>query len=172
MRNAPDRAQLQIRLLEAKDVEPICRIDAELSGTDRGELLKKRLSRALMPGRVNISLVAVDDGQVVGFVLGDVVVGDYGSVDAMANLDTIGVRKAFQHKGVALQLLQAFANNLRALRVEHVHTQVGVQDWELLRFFGRVGFRQAQVIPLVLDVTDARRLEWDDPESPAAASRE
>lgn len=156
---------IEVRLLEARDTDDIVRIDAELSGRNRRELLRRRLDRALAPGRVATSLVAVVDRSVVGYVLSDVVVGAYGAVEASATLDTIGVTRAYQHHGVAKRLLRAFVNNMRALRVEKINTQVNVAEWPLLRFFTRVGFQQAQAVPLELDVMGARTTQWLDAEA-------
>lgn len=148
--------------MEGRDLEAIVRIDAQITGRPRNEILRRRLDRATSPGKVSTSLVAEHQGQVVGFVLGDVLVGEFGAAEEVATIDTLGVAPAFQGAGVACRLLHAYATNLRALGVERIRTLVGIEDWRLMRFFTRAGFGLAQMAPLQLDLTGAPAQAWLD----------
>ncbi|MBI3181481.1 MAG: GNAT family N-acetyltransferase [Myxococcales bacterium] len=162
---------MEIRQMEARDVDAVVRIDGQISGRPRNEILRRRLGLALAPGRVTTSLVAESDRQVVGFILGDVLVGEFGATAQVATIDTIGVSPLFQGSGVAWRLLRAYANHVRALGVERIQTLVPVEDWRLLRFFTRAGFGQSQLLPLALDLSGIQAGQWldsDEDDAPCA----
>ncbi len=157
-----DHYAVEIRVLERGDLNAVLDIDAQHSGRRRDEILKRRLERAFEPGRMVISLAATVEGQLVGFLLGDVLVGEFGVTDQTASIDTVGVRQDAQGEGIARRLLRAYANHVRALGVERVQTQVAVANPGLLHFFSRAGFLHAQVVPLELDLGAVRPGQWDD----------
>jgi ribosomal protein S18 acetylase RimI-like enzyme len=162
--SAHPRLPVEIRVLERKDLESALAIDAGHSGRRRDQILKRRFEQIFEPGRVMTSLAAEWHGELVGFVLGDVLIGEFGSTDQSATIDTIGVRREFQGSGVAQRLLHAYVNNVRALGVERIQTQVAVSNSGLLGFFSRVGFRHAQSVPLELDLDQLRPGQWDGAE--------
>ncbi len=54
---------------------------------------------------VPASLVAEEaDGTVVGFVMGELFMGEYGIFQEEATLDTIGVEPTCQHRGIAITM--------------------------------------------------------------------
>ena len=66
--------------------------------------------------------------------------GDFGRVGAVAALDTIGVSPAFAGRGYGAAVLAQLLDNLAALRVERVETEIARTAFELLRFLYRAGF--------------------------------
>lgn len=161
---------IEIRIMEAKDLAAVLRIDAQISGRKRDEILKRRFERALGPGRVATSLVAESERQVVGFILGDVMVGEFGATERAATIDTIGVSPDFRGTGVSSRLLRAYVNHVRALGVERIQTFVSVDDWRLLRFFTGAGFAHAQTVPLSLDLSGVQPGQWQDSDRDDAPS--
>lgn len=152
---------VEIRILDRKDLDAVLDIDAQHSGQRRDELLKRRLERAFEPGRLSTSLVAEQQGQVIGVILGEVLVGEFGATDPSAIIDTLGVRQGLEGMGVARRLLQAFVNNVRALGVERVQTHVAISNAQLLSFFSKAGFLHAQAVPLQLDLASLRAHQWE-----------
>ena len=89
-----------------------------------------------------------EDGTVVGFVMGEIYMGEYGIFQEEARLDTIGVDPAYQHKGVGEQLVTEFMDHLRSLGVQKVNTLVDWNDSNLIRFFSANRFIPSRTINL------------------------
>lgn len=133
-----------VRVLRESDYEQVVRIDARITGQDRGEYLRRKFDEALNESAITVSLVVEDDGFVVGFAMARVDFGDFGHVGATAALDTLGVHPGFAHKGLARALLTQMVDNLAALHVERLETEVSADAFELLRFLHRFGFAPGQ----------------------------
>lgn len=130
----------EIRALSAQDLEGIVRIDRRHTGRDRGSYLRHALAEALAENGIRVSLAAVVDGAVAGFVMARVDRGDFGRAEPVAILDTIGVDPLHQGKGIGRALLSQLFVNLAALRLERVETVVAYADLALRAFFARAGF--------------------------------
>ena len=95
------------------------------------------------------SLVAEDkDGTVVGFVMGEIYMGQYGIFQEAATLDTIGVDPAYQHQGIGEQLLTEYIDHLRKLGVKKINTLVDWNDSRLIHFFSANRFSPSKTINL------------------------
>ena len=136
-----------VRHLREGDLEMVCRIDRQVTGRDRTEYLKRKVDEALHESAIAVSLVAEDDGFVVGFGMVRVDYGNYGHVEPTASLDTIGVNPGFAHKGFARAILTQMIDNLSALHVERLETEVAREDFDLLRFLYRFGFGPSSRLP-------------------------
>ena len=93
-------------------------------------------------------VVEIQDGTVVGFVMGEIYMGEYGIFQEEATLDTINVDPEYQHKGIASRLLNEFIDHLRQLGVKKVSTLVGWNDARLMTFFGANHFSPSKTINL------------------------
>lgn len=149
---------IEVRLLRSDDLEAVVRIDAQAWGKPRRDYYRLRLERALVDTSVRISLAAVADGRVVGFLLGSVFYGDFGVPEPVATIDAIGVDDAHARHGVGRSLWKQLATNLKGMRIDRVQTQVEWSSFELLAFFHKLGFKPAS--RLCLD----RNLEFDKDE--------
>ena len=132
-----------VRVLRESDYDQVVRIDGKITGQDRSEYLRRKFDEALTESAITVSLVVEDDGFVVGFAMARVDLGDFGHVDATASLDTIGVDPGFAHKGFARALLTQMVDNLAALHVERLETEVADDAFSLLVFLHRFGFRSS-----------------------------
>src|SRR5660397_235490 len=100
---------------------------------------------------VPVSLVAEkEEGSVVGFVMGELFIGEYGISQEEATLDTIGVDPDCQHKGVGEQLIKEFVDHLKRVGVGSVTTLVRWDDPNLIRFFSANNFKPSETINLEL----------------------
>jgi len=91
-----------------------------------------------------MSLVAEDDGFPVAFAMARVDFGDFGHLGACASLDTIGVDPRFASHGFGGALLAQMIENLAAVHVERLETEVAPESFELRRFLQRSGFAPSQ----------------------------
>lgn len=143
------RDRVEVRLLQAKDLEQVVRIDRNVSGSDRQLYMQHALDEALRDSAIRISLAAIKDGTVAGFVMARADLGDFGRAEPVAVLDTIDVDPGHAHGGIGRALLSQLFVNLQALRIERVETMVAADNLGLLRFFYGVGFEPAQRLALV-----------------------
>jgi len=146
-RLAGDR--VDVCVMDWDDLRDVVRIDRAITGRDRQVYMKQQLAEAMQDSAVRVSLTARLDGVIGGFVMARVDLGDFGRVEPVAVVDTIGVDPAFAHRGVGRALLAQLFANLGALRIERVETIVAPGDLALLGFLYDVGFAPSQRLPFV-----------------------
>ncbi len=150
---ALSRDRVPVRTMTEDDLPGIIRIDRKITGRDRTAYYERKLAEMLHESGVRISLVAEVDGQFAGFIMARVDYGEYGRTANTAAIDTIGVNPAFANREVGRALLSQLMANLASLRVERVHTRVRWNDFGLLGFLERAGFRPAQRLSLSKTIT-------------------
>lgn len=141
-----------VRRLRAEDLEAVIRVDAKATGRRRDEYFKLKLKQALSDTGVQISLGAEVDSSFVGYLLARVYYGEFGSLEPVAVLDTLGVHPDFRRRGVGTALMDQLRTNLRGLGIPTLETEVSWKDTELLVFFNREGFRPAGRLCLELNL--------------------
>ncbi|MGO8996887.1 MAG: GNAT family N-acetyltransferase [Polyangiaceae bacterium] len=134
----------RIRHLRADDFDAVVRIDKLATGRDRSDYFRLKFDEALLESGIAVSLVTEDDGFVVAFAMVRVDLGDFGHIEPTATLETIGVNPSFSHKGYARDMLTQMIDNLAALHVDHLETEVAHDHFELMAFFCRFGFVPSQ----------------------------
>ena len=92
------------------------------------------------------------NGKMVGFILGNASDWEYGIPDNIAWIDTIGVLKEYQKKGIARLLFKEMFSMFKKVGVNKIYVFVNWRDWDLLRFFDRMGFNRGNMINLELEV--------------------
>jgi N-acetylglutamate synthase-like GNAT family acetyltransferase len=97
-------------------------------------------------------LVAEVEGNVVGFILGDVSGWEFGVPDTVGWIDTLGIDPAYQKQGLATALAQELIITLKAVGVRTIYTLVSWNDWDLLQFFHAMGFTRGDMINLELKI--------------------
>lgn len=144
--------RLNIRPLTIGDLDAIVEIDWKVLGKPRKDYWEKRIE--LINTRYpHSSLVAELDGNVVGFIVGEVSGWEFGVPDTIGWISTIGVDPTYQHQGVAKKLTREFIENLKAIGVSMVYTLVNWNEWDLLKFFHAMGFtRGGDMINLELNI--------------------
>ena len=142
------RDRVPVRSLREDDLAAAVRIDRKLTGRDRSAYYAAKLREMLTESGIRVSLVAEEDGFVVGFVMARVDFGEFGKVDKAAILDTIGVHPGFAGSGIGHALLSQLFLNLATLQVETVLTQVSPENIDLQRFLYSCGFHPSQRLVL------------------------
>jgi ribosomal protein S18 acetylase RimI-like enzyme len=132
-----------VRTLQSADLAAMVDIDRRIEGRARREYLARRLEAALRDSSVCISLAALLDGRLCGFLLGSLYYGEFGLPEPVAILDTLEVHPEFRHRKVASALLRQILLNLQGLGIERVQTQVDWERRDLLAFFAHAGFEPA-----------------------------
>lgn len=141
---------IRIRLMTAGDFDAVVAIDEKVLKAARPEYYEMKFEKLFQSkDYVPASLVAEEqDGTVVGFVMGELFLGEYGIFQEQATLDTIGVDPDCQHKGIGKQLINEFMDHLRELGVQRVHTLVDWDDAKLTEFFRANEFIPSKTINL------------------------
>jgi GNAT superfamily N-acetyltransferase len=150
------RDTADIRLLAAKDLDDVVRIDRNITGRDRRAFMQHAMDEALRESGVRISLAARIGGSaarggniMAGFVMARADLGDFGRTEPVAVIDTLDVSPEYAHHGVGHALLSQLFLNLGALRIERVETVVDRKAFALLGFFYDVGFAPGQRLAFV-----------------------
>lgn len=138
-----------VRHLREADLDMIFRIDKSITGHDRAPYLKRKVDEALHESPIVVSLVAEDDGFMVAFAMARIDYGDFGHIGPTASLDTIGVNPAFARRGFARAILTQMIDNLSALHVDRLETEVARDNFELFRFLHRFGFGPSERLSFV-----------------------
>jgi ribosomal protein S18 acetylase RimI-like enzyme len=143
----------EIRPLNQNDFKAVVVIDEKVFSHARPEYYETKFARALEEkNRIPLSLVAEIEGKVVGFVMCELFIGEYGIPVTTAALDTIGIDPDFQGQGIARQLMDELIGHLRKIGVQRINALAEWNDWQLIRFFSAVGFAPAKTINLELKI--------------------
>ncbi len=146
-------AKAAVRLLNQNDFKAVVIIDEKVFGHARPEYYETKFARALdEKNSIPLSLVAEVEAKVVGFLMCELFVGEYGIPVTTATLDTIGVAPDFQGRGIARQLMNELIGHLRKAGVKKINTLTDWNDWQLIRFFSASGFGPAKTINLELKI--------------------
>jgi ribosomal protein S18 acetylase RimI-like enzyme len=145
-----DKSAIKIRLMKADDFDAVVGIDKKISKAARPDYYQIKFERLVhSKDYLPTSLVAEDqDGKVVGFVMGELYIGEYGISQEKATLDTIGVDPDYQHKGIGERLISEFIDHLMTLGVKKINTLVDWNDSKLIQFFSANQFTLSRTINL------------------------
>jgi predicted N-acetyltransferase YhbS len=141
---------ISIRLMKAEDFKAVVGIDEKVLKVSRPGYYELKFDKLFKTkDYVPVSLVAEKEGgTVVGFVMGELYMGEYGIFQEAATLDTIGVEPHYQHRGIGEQLINEFVDHLRKVGVEKINTLVDWNDAKLIHFFSANHFSPSKTINL------------------------
>jgi len=145
-----NESTINIRLMKADDFDAVVGIDEKVLKAPRAEYYEMKFEKFFQTkDYLPASLVAEEkDGTLVGFVMGEIYMGEYGIFRQEATLDTIGVDPDHQHKGIGEQLINEFMDHLKELGVHKINTLVGWNDSKLIHFFSANQFSPSKTINL------------------------
>jgi ribosomal protein S18 acetylase RimI-like enzyme len=145
-----NESTITIRLMKADDFEAVVGIDATVLGVSRPEYYELKFEKLFRSkDYVPTSLVAEEKtGEVVGFIMGELYMGEYGIFQEEARLDTIGVAPRYQNKGIGEQLINEFMDHLKHIGVKKVNTLVDWNNSKLIQFFSANHFSPSKTINL------------------------
>lgn len=142
--------EVSLRLLTLKDVDAVSELDHKLLGKKRRHYWEKMLEMAETSGVP--SLAAEYDGKVIGFVLGKASGWEYGIPDNIGWIDTIGVTKEWQGRGISELLFHEMSSMFKKVGIDTIYIFVERTKWDLLKFFDRIGFQRGDMINLELKI--------------------
>ncbi len=130
------------------DFDAIVRIDEKILKVSRRDYYRVKFESFVQStDHLPVSIVAeMEDGTVVGFVMGVLYMGEYGISREMATLDSIGVDPDHQRQGIGKKLIKEFMNHVRELGVQKVCTLIDSGDSDMTRFFCANQFSPSKII--------------------------
>ena len=145
-----NESTIKFRLMKADDFDAVVAIDGKVLNAPRPEYYEMKFEKLFRSkDYLPVSLVAEEaDGTVVGFVMGELYLGQYGIFQEEATLDTIGVDPSYQHQGIGEQLINEFVDHLKKVGVEKINTLVDWNDSKLIHFFSANQFSPSKTINL------------------------
>ncbi len=141
-------SEVLVRQIDDLDISAVVEIDERIGGVYRPEVWERRISYHLRRDP-ETALVAEHEGEVVGFMLGDVRSGEFGLDEPTGWIEVVGVDPRTRGLGVGRKLAEEMMSRFRARGAGKVRTLVEDGREELVKFFGSVGFEAAQLIALV-----------------------
>jgi ribosomal protein S18 acetylase RimI-like enzyme len=142
-----ERTRCDVRAMRPQDLPQILRIDRGLTGRDRAASIEDKLREAMEDSGIRVSLTARMDGAIVGFAMARADLGDFGRVEPVSVLDTIGVDPAYARRGVGHALVSQLFSNCGALHIDRLETAVRLAELPLIGFLRSVGFERSQRLP-------------------------
>jgi ribosomal protein S18 acetylase RimI-like enzyme len=146
--DALSRDLIPVRSLHEDDLAALVTIDSKATRRNRSAYYARKLDEVMQESGVRVSLVAELDGRPVGFIMARVDFGEFGRAEPEAVIDTIGVDPDYRRRQVGGALMSQLLANLRTLQVDRVRTEANWNDFSLLAYLERAGFRPAQRIVL------------------------
>jgi ribosomal protein S18 acetylase RimI-like enzyme len=147
---AMNESAIKIRLMKAEDFDAVVAIDEKVLRTSRLEYYEMKFEKLFgSKDYLPVSLVAEkENSTVVGFVMGEIYMGEYGIFQEEATLDTIGVDPDYQHQGIGKQLINEFLDHLKKVGVQKLNTLVDWNSSKLIHFFSANQFVPSKTINL------------------------
>lgn len=144
-----------IRPLKRDDAPTLAAIDAAHTGIDKAEWWRDTVARHLKrsPGSRRVGLVAEVDGEVVGYLLGQVREFEFGS-EPCGWIFAVGVRDDHLRRGVARALLDESRARFSEAGVRLLRTMTRKDDVPTLTFFRSAGFEAGPYVELELPIGD------------------
>lgn len=141
-------SMLRIRPLDELDIDAIVGIDEKISGRYRPEVWESRIGYYLRRDP-EASVVAEEDGRVVGFMLGEVRSGEFGLEEPTGWIEVLGVDPGHRGRAVGRRMAQAMLEHFRQQGARSVRTLVDERMGDIARFFESLGFEPAGLRPFV-----------------------
>jgi len=148
-------SELAIRDLRHEHLEGVVRIDVAHTRLEKPAywdgVFREFVSGARRPGRV--ALAAIEAGELVGYLLGEVRAFEFGS-EPCGWVFAVGVDPARAREGTASRLLEEACRRFQKAGVARVRTMVRRTDVPVLSFFRSNGFVGGSFTQLELELEE------------------
>jgi ribosomal protein S18 acetylase RimI-like enzyme len=142
--------EIKVRKIETKDVPEIVSIQESI--------LQKKVSKKwiqLVKGHLKkqgaLGFVALKDGQVVGFIIGEIKGEGFG-LEQSGWIEVVGVHPRQMGIGIGRILAEKLFSFFRKKGIHDIHTSVRWDAGDMLSFFKAIGFDRSPFINLRKDL--------------------
>ena len=139
-------AGIDIREMAAEDLEGIFKIEREASGDKRAATFAP-VPESCIGGEIDSSVVAEEDGRIVGFILGRTIRSPIGLSD-IAWIEFIGIHPDYQRRGIGSRMVESWKELCRKKGIKKVHIMVSGRDTWMQSFFEAQGFTRGNLVDL------------------------
>ncbi len=144
---------MKTRRLVADDLPAVVSIQKGITRSEPSSRWQEMLARHIGSGE-RAGFVAEEDGQVVGFIIGEVKVGGFGA-DLTGWIEMVGVRPERMGTGIGQALAKRVCQYFRSEGVLDICTSVRWDSGDMLAFFKSQGFEQSPFINLLLRLPES-----------------
>jgi N-acetylglutamate synthase-like GNAT family acetyltransferase len=138
------KGTINIREMSVEDVEGILAIEREVRGSNRA-VTYAPVPDSCIGGEVDNSIVAEENGRIVGFILGRVVSSPV-ELSNIAWIELIGILPGYQRRGIGRRMVDAWKDLCREKGIKRVHVMINWRDWWMLSFFEPLGFSRGDLV--------------------------
>ncbi|MBK6686856.1 MAG: GNAT family N-acetyltransferase [Deltaproteobacteria bacterium] len=138
---------IQVRKAKPQDLAVVVALDAAVTGVKKPDYWRDRLRQFAGRDPERLFLVAEAEGQVVGFILGEIRAWEFGSPPS-GWIFAINVAKGARLDGVGTRLFEAICAHFTAAGVDRVRTMIAKDDPLVMRFFRSQGMVAGPFIEL------------------------
>ncbi len=142
--------KITLRPLSIKDLDEVAQIDFSILGKQRREYWENKLKRIEESGVP--SMAAEIDGKVIGFILGKASDREYGIPENVGWIDTIGVDKVWQGKGISQLLFKEMRYVFKKVGIDTIYVFVDRKTRDLVNFFDKMGFARGDMFNMELKI--------------------
>jgi ribosomal protein S18 acetylase RimI-like enzyme len=136
--------EITIRRMSDNDLREVKNIDRRITGDQRAISWPLEAEVEWAVNRPALSFVAEQDNRIVGFLLGDIRISEYGT-GLKGWIDMVGISPDHQRLGVGRQLVESFREECRKNGVKP-NVIIRDDDRQLMDFWRSVGFSRGKLI--------------------------
>ncbi len=139
---------LVIRPLQANDFDDLVHLDSVLLGSQKRREYWEKKFAVFRLRHPNLSLVAVRDGRLIGYVMGNISGWEFGVSAGIGWIELVGVHPDEQRRGVARKMVEELLHQFKTLEVKTVYTMVKTEDKQIRNLFKSLGFEEGHMVQL------------------------
>jgi ribosomal protein S18 acetylase RimI-like enzyme len=181
---------IEVRPLLPEDLPQILRIEERLqqirqaalpSSSEAWEAERETFTQTveyhLEYGDPTLCLGAEIDGELVGYIIGEVRLWEFGGGEKTGWIKILAVDPDYQRQGIGRRLGEELLRQFRRRGIRRVRTLVDSYSGELIAYFRSLGFQVLSMLPLELQMdaegkeTDDKRLPFEDLRSKAPSRK-
>jgi ribosomal protein S18 acetylase RimI-like enzyme len=147
-------AGVKIRPLTLDNIKDIVRIEEQIEGRlgiiseERMEYLKEATRYNIERSDPMMSLGADLDGNIVGFIIGEIRIFEFGIGEKTGWIRILGVDPDFQGRGIGKKMGEALLEHFERRGIKRVRTMAEWYTGDLISYFKSLGFNMLNMIPL------------------------
>ncbi len=141
--------ELTIRALQDTDLNGVTQLDEKIGGEYRPDIWEHRITY-YQRRDPEAPVVAEADGQVVGFMFGEVRSGEFGLEEPTGWIEVMGVDPDFRGQAIGRKLADHILEHFRRRGASTVRTLVDEEAEGIARFFTALGFEPAGLRPFAM----------------------
>lgn len=145
---------IKIRPLTLEDIPAILNIETQIANTlsidgkERMEYLEETASYHIEQGDPLLGLGAEIEGKLVGFIIGETRLWEFGRGEKTGWIKVLGVDPQYQGRGIGRKLGEELLAHFKRNGIKRVRTLVDWYEGELISYFKALGFEILNMIPL------------------------